>query len=205
MKTIECFRATSLLLRIVSVFGLLLSTMIPTALAGPVDEAEQIASLANFHGGLVIHVGCGDGKLNTSLRLADNCVVQGLQSNSKRVETARANIRATGLYGPISVIHWHGEKLPYVDNLTSLVVCEDAGVVPLGELMRVLRPHGAVVIKQSVKWIVNFKPQLQGTDEWEQHYHGADNNAVAIDTWKQEVTAHLRVTDDTRETKGKLK
>jgi outer membrane protein assembly factor BamB len=29
---------------------------------------------------------------------------------------------------------------------------------------------------------VTFKPQLQGTDEWEQHYHGADNNAVAQDT-----------------------
>ncbi|MCK4293843.1 MAG: PQQ-binding-like beta-propeller repeat protein [Planctomycetes bacterium] len=182
MKTIECFRATSLSLRIVSVLGMLLATTVPAALAGPADEAEQIASLAGFHGGLVIHVGCGDGKLTASLRLADNCVVQGLQSDAKRVETARAAIRATGLYGPVSVIHWRGNRLPYVDNLASLVVCENPGAVPPGELTRVLRPHGAAVVKRGGKWTVTFKPQLQGTDEWEQHYHGADNNAVAQDT-----------------------
>jgi len=182
MHTIECFRTTSLSLRIVSVLGMLFATTVATALAGPADEAEQIASLAGFHGGLVIHVGCGDGKLTAALRLADNCVVQGLQSDAKRVETARAAIRATGLYGPVSVIHWHGKKLPYVDNLASLVVCEDAGAVPSGEIMRVLRPYGAAVVKRNGKWMVTVKPQLEGTDEWEQHYHGADNNAVARDT-----------------------
>jgi outer membrane protein assembly factor BamB len=147
-----------------------------------VDEAQQIASVAGFHGGLVIHVGCRDGKLTAALRLADNCVVQGLQSDAKRVEAARASIRATGLYGPVSVVHWSGKKLPYVDNLASLVVCEDAGAVPPDELMRVLRPHGAAVVKRGSKWTVAFKPEPQGTDEWEQHYHGADNNAVARDT-----------------------
>ncbi|MCX5772952.1 MAG: PQQ-binding-like beta-propeller repeat protein, partial [Candidatus Hydrogenedentes bacterium] len=115
-------------------------------------------------------------------RLADNCVVQGLETDAKRVETARAAIRASGLYGPVSVMHWSGRKLPYVDNLATLVVCEDAGAVPAGELLRVLRPHGAAVVKQDGKWTVSVKPQLQGTDEWQQHYHGADNNAVAQDT-----------------------
>ena len=182
MQTIKCFRATSLSLWIVSVLGMLLATTVAAALAGPADEAEQIASLAGFHGGLVIHVGCGDGKLTAALRLADNCVVQGLQRDARRVETARVAIRATGLYGPVSVIHWSGGKLPYVDNLASLVVCEDAGGVPPGELTRVLRPYGAAVVKRDGKWTVTFKPQLQGTDEWEQHYHGADNNAVAQDT-----------------------
>jgi len=182
MKTIEYSRAVSLSLRIVSVLGMLLVTKVPAVLAGPADEAEQIASLAGFHGGLVIYVDCGDGQLTTALRLADNCVVQGLQSDAKRVEAARAAIRATGLYGPVSVIHWRGRKLPYVDNLASLVVCEDAGAVAPGELRRVLRPYGAAVVKRGGKWTVTFKPQLQGTDEWEQHYHGADNNAVAQDT-----------------------
>ena len=182
MQTIESFRATSVSLRMVSVLGILLATTAPAALAGPADEAERIASLAGFHGGLVIHVGCGDGKLTAAMRLADNCVVQGLQTDAKRVETARAAIRGTGLYGPVSVIHWSGKRLPYVDNLATLVVCENAGAVPAGELMRVLRPHGAAVVKRDGKWSVTVKPQLPGTDEWEQHYHGADNNAVAQDT-----------------------
>ncbi|MFH1922552.1 MAG: PQQ-binding-like beta-propeller repeat protein [Planctomycetota bacterium] len=182
MQTIESFCARSVSLWIVSVLGILLATTVPDALAGPADEAERIASLAGFHGGLVIHVGCGDGRLTAALRLADNCVVQGLEVDAKRVETACAAIRANGLYGPVSVIHWSGKRLPYVDNLATLVVCEDAGTVPAGELTRVLRPYGAAVVKRDGKWTVSVKPQLRGTDQWEQHYHGADNNAVAQDT-----------------------
>ncbi len=182
MQATKCFRAASVSVRIGAVLGILLATTAPAALAGPADEAEQIASLADFHGGLAIHVGCGDGRLTAALRLADNCVVQGLQPDAERVETARAAIRALGVYGPVSVIHWSGKKLPYVDNLATLVVCEDAGAVPPGELMRVLRPFGAAVVKQDGKWTVTFKPQLPDTDQWEQHFHGADNNAVAEDT-----------------------
>jgi outer membrane protein assembly factor BamB len=69
-----------------------------------------------------------------------------------------------------------------VDNLATLVVCEDAGAVAADELLRVLRPHGAAAVKRNGKWTVSFKRPLEGTDEWQQHYHGADNNAVARDT-----------------------
>jgi len=182
MRTIGSLRAASVSLRIASVLGLVLAATAPAAVGGPADEARQIASLAGFHGGLVIHVGCGDGRLTPALRLADNCVVQGLEADAERVETARAAIRAAGAYGPVSVIHWRGRKLPYVDNLATLVVCEDAGAVPPAELMRVLRPYGAMAVKRDGKWTVTVKPKLQGTDEWEQHFHGADNNAVARDT-----------------------
>ncbi len=182
MQTIECFRARFLSLRIVLVLAMLLATTVPAALAGPADEAEQIAFLAGFRGGLVIHIGCEDGQLTAALRLADNCVVQGLEADAKGVERARAAIRVTGKYGPVSVIHWSGKKLPYVDNLATLVVCEDTGAVPPGEIMRVLRPYGAAVVKRHGKWTVIVKPRLEGTDQWEQHYHGADNNAVAQDT-----------------------
>jgi len=155
--------------------------MVPFALAGPVDEAKHIASLAGFHGGLVLHVGCGNGELTAALRLAESCVVQGLETDAKRVETARSAIRASGAYGPVSVIHWSGGRLPYVDNLATLVVCEDAGVVRAEELVRVLRPHGVAAVKRDGRWTVTIKPQLEGTDEWRQHFHGADNNAVARD------------------------
>ncbi|MFZ5830447.1 MAG: PQQ-binding-like beta-propeller repeat protein, partial [Planctomycetota bacterium] len=160
---------------------LMLSTASAT-FAGPADDAQQIASMANFHGGLVIHIGCGDGKLTAALRQADNCTVQGLETDAKRVEAARATIRELGKYGPVSVIGFDGQRLPYVDNLATLVVCEDAAAVPAEEAMRVLRPHGALVSKRDGKWTATVKPQLPGTDEWQQHFYGADNNAVAEDT-----------------------
>jgi outer membrane protein assembly factor BamB len=183
MQATESFRATSVSLRIISALVVLLVTIAPAVSASPADEAEQIASLAGFHGGLVIHVGCGDGKLTAALRLADNCVVQGLEADAERVEAARAAIRASGRYGPVSVIHWRERRLPYVDNLVTLVVCEDTGAVPAREIMRVLRPFGAAVAKRDGQWtVLTVKPQLPGTDQWEQHFHGADNNAVAQDT-----------------------
>ncbi|MHB8900856.1 MAG: outer membrane protein assembly factor BamB family protein [Thermoguttaceae bacterium] len=175
-------RAASSSMRIASFLGFALAALAPPVLAGPAEEAEAIASLARFHGGLVIHVGCGDGNLTAALRRAENCVVQGLESDAKLVETARATIRTLGLYGPVSVVGWSGKELPYVDNLATLVVCEHSDVVPAGELMRVLRPFGALAVKQGGKWTVVVKPQQPGTDQWEQHYHGADNNAVAQDT-----------------------
>jgi len=57
MQKVESLRATSVSLRIVLVLGILLATTGGPVLAGPADEAMQIASLAGFHGGFVIHVG----------------------------------------------------------------------------------------------------------------------------------------------------
>lgn len=155
---------------------------VPSVWAGPAEDAKQIAALAGFHGGLVVHVGCGDGKLTAALRLADNCIVQGLETQAAAVEKARQTIRESGLYGPVSAMQWDGKKLPYVDNLATLVVCEDAQAVPANELLRVLRPYGAAVVKRDGQWRATLKPQLAGADEWEQHFRGADNNAVAQDT-----------------------
>jgi len=182
MRRIRPFFATFVVLRIALVFCIVLAMKVPVAFAGPADEARQIASSARFHGGLVIHVGCGDGQLTAALRLADNCVVQGLEADAQRVETARAAIRQLGVYGPVSVIQWSGKTLPYVDNLATLVVCEAPDAVPASELVRVLRPFGAVVVKKNGEWTATVKPQLPNTDQWEQHFHGADNNAVAQDT-----------------------
>jgi len=166
---------------LIFMFSMLLALGSLAAPGNMVDEARQIAALADFHGGLIIHVGCADGRLTAALRMADNCVVQGLENDARQVAAARETIRSLGLYGPVSVIRWDGKKLPYVNNLASLVVCEDVSAVSPGELMRVVRPFGAVVVKKNGKWKATFKPRQPGTDEWQQHYHGADNNAVAQD------------------------
>jgi outer membrane protein assembly factor BamB len=160
----------------------LLSLAAGRASAEATEEARQIASAANFHGGLVIHIGCGDGRLTAALRLGENCTVQGFDTDPSRVEAARTAIRQRGGYGPISVIRWNGEKLPHVDNLATLVVCEDLDAARRAEALRVVRPFGALVSKRNGKWQATFKPQMRRTDQWGQHFKGADNNAVAQDT-----------------------
>ncbi|MCL4201311.1 MAG: PQQ-binding-like beta-propeller repeat protein [Pirellulaceae bacterium] len=181
MQTNELFRATSVSTRMRWGLAVLIVATTSAVDAGPMDDAKQIAALAGFHGGLIVHVGCGDGQLTAALRVADNCVVQGLESDAERVETARGTIRARGLYGPVSIIHWSQRKLPYVDNLATLVVCDEPNAIAVDELLRILRPHGALAMKRDGKWTVSVKPPLAGTDDWQQHFRSADNNAVAQD------------------------
>jgi len=93
------------------------------AWAAPADEAGQILSAAGVKGGLVVHLGCGDGKLTAALRASDSYLVHGLDADAANVEKARAHIRSLGLYGPVSVQRWADvARLPYADNFVNLLV-----------------------------------------------------------------------------------
>ncbi len=154
--------------------------------------ARDILNAAGVRGGLVVHVGCGrsggsaqPGALAAALRAGDAYVVHGLAREAATVEAARATVRARGAYGPVSVDRLirsdpfgTGPRLPYVDNLVSLLVAEDPGEVPIPEVMRVLAPGGVAMV--GGKKIV--KPRPAGLDEWTHFLHGPDNNAVAADT-----------------------
>ena len=76
-------------------------------------------------GGIVVHLGCGDGKLTTALRQNDLYLVQGLESDQALIQSARKYVSDQGLYGPVSIEFFNGSKLPYADNLINLFVAED--------------------------------------------------------------------------------
>lgn len=144
-------------------------------------EAQRILEDAGVTGGLVVHLGCGDGKLTAALRARESIVVQGLDRDSDRVEQARRYVRSLGLYGPVSIDLISGTRLPYVDNLVRLVIVEDAGAIATDEVMRVLAPLGVAYVKQEGRWVGRIKPWPDGMDQWQQHFYGADNNAVSHD------------------------
>jgi len=145
------------------------------------DQAREILDATGVTGGLVVHLGCGDGKLTAALRAGDAYTVQGLDPDAKNVEAARRHIQSLGLYGPVSVEPLSGARLPYVDNLVRLLVAEDPGGVGMDEIMRVVAPLGVAYVKQGGAWTKTVKPWPEGMDEWQQHFHDADNNAVAHD------------------------
>lgn len=138
------------------------------------QTAKQILDTADINGGLIVHVGCGDGNVTAALHANDSCTVQGLDED---VTAARHTIQSQGLYGKVTAEPWTGERLPYVDNLVNLIVADQLGKLPMQEVLRVLAPGGVAVIdgKKTVK------PRPKEMDEWQQHYHNADNNAVARD------------------------
>ena len=150
---------------------------------------------ADIKGGLIVHVGCGDGTLCTALGEDPNYVVQGLHRDPLAVAKARSTVRAKGNYGRVSIRHWEGESLPYADNLVNLiVVSSDESRVSPAEIARVLAPRGVAFVPKGMA--VNsleqqpsssgldkyVKPVPEAIDDWPHYFYGADNNAVSRDT-----------------------
>jgi len=176
------------MLRIVTAVTFCLATMLTCAAPGasgaegPQAEAKQILEAAGVTGGLVVHVGCGEGKLTTALGAADNILVHGLDTSAKNITAARRHIRSLGACGKVSVECLTSTRLPYADNTVNLVVSDNLGKVAPGEVMRVLAPGGAAHIKTGGKWTKTVKPRPETIDEWTHFLHGPNNNAVAADT-----------------------
>jgi outer membrane protein assembly factor BamB len=141
-------------------------------------RARQILDATGIRGGLVVHIGCGDGKLTAALYANESYLVHGIDTDGVDIAKARLYIRSKNLYGPVSVARYNGKTLPYGDNIVNLIVAETLGNVSTEEAMRVLTPLGAMVVggKKTVK------PWPKNIDDWPQYLNKADNNAVAKDS-----------------------
>jgi outer membrane protein assembly factor BamB len=167
--------------------------------------ARRILQATGVQGGLIVHLGCGDGRLTAALRANDRYLVQGLDTDEEDVQKARRHADSLGLYGPVSIDHFDGNRLPYVDNLANLVVAEDLGEVSMDEVTRVLAPlrvalvpgdsaqgsaargHGTGVRVETVeigggRWRKVVKAWPAEIDEWTHWLHDSDSNPVARDT-----------------------
>jgi len=173
-----------------------------------VDRAEQLLEITGVKGGLIVHVGCGDGKLTADLRCNDSYIVHGLDVNAVNITKAQEHIRKRGLYGAVSVELWNKDYLPYTDNTVNLVVVTRLGEGPSRsrtsskfqlsseEIARVLAPNGVALLREGVKsqvsglilqpsargWTKLVKPWPSEIDEWTHFLYDATGNAVAKDT-----------------------
>ena len=173
-------------------------------------RAREILDATGVKGGLVVHLGCGNGKLTAALRVNDSYLVHGLDADPANVENARAHVRALGLYGKMSIECLGGARLPYANNLVNLVVVSvDETQVSREELMRVLAPGGVALISEvrdqkseisrgaerlrvptaaagevnvdGRKWAKLVKRWPKEIDEWAHVLYDASNNAVGSD------------------------
>lgn len=145
--------------------------------AEPRPWAEEILARTGVQGGLIVHVGCGEGERTAALRRNEAYLVHGLETDAAKVEAARRRLLSQGVYGPVSVAWFSGKRLPYIEDAVNLVVADDLGSVPMSEVMRVLAPNGSA-------WIggkITVKPRPQGMDEWTHYLHDPSNNCVAHD------------------------
>ncbi len=146
------------------------------------EQAREILAASGVRGGIVVHLGCGRGRLTAALRADDAYLVRGLDEEKEQISAAREYLRSRGLYGPVSVAHRESARLPFADNLVNLVVSQEDTRVSLDEIMRVLAPGGVACLKQAGKWNTTVKPWPKDIDEWTHWLHDASNNPVAEDT-----------------------
>ena len=168
---------------VMSLAGLLMQGS-ETAQAAVAEDARQILDATGARGGLIVHLGCGDGQLTTALHASESFLVHGLDADATNVAKARERFRSLGLLGKVTADHWTQKALPYADNLVNLIVAEDLGPGAPGmeEVLRVLCPDGIAYIKTGGKWTKTVKPRPKALDEWTHFLHGPDNNAVSQDT-----------------------
>jgi SAM-dependent methyltransferase len=142
--------------------------------------AKKILADTGVSGGLVVHLGCGDGKLTAALRAGPGYRVPGLDGDASRVAAARRHLRSLGVYGPVAVDRLHGKTLPYVDDSVNLVIAEGLTVTE-AEVLRVLAPGGVVYRKKRTEWEKQVKPRPKNHDKWTHYLHDATGNQVAHD------------------------
>ncbi len=145
-------------------------------------QADPILKATGTTGGLIVHLGCGEGKLTAALHVGPGYLVQGLDRDGQNVAKARAHIQSLGLYGRVSVDRLVGDGLPYIDNFVNLVVAERPGDIPMAEVLRILVPGGVAYVKNGAAWAKTVKPRPGEIDEWTHFFHDATGNPVAHDT-----------------------
>ena len=151
------------------------------------DAASRMATRlledSGTAGGLVVHLGCGDGRVTAALCAGQAYLVHGLDRDPAKVAAVHNYIDSLGLSGKVSVERLSGDKLPYIDNLVRLLVAEDLGEVTVEEALRVVCPGGSLLVKNADgTWLATVKPRPDDIDEWTHYLHGPANNAVAEDS-----------------------
>ena len=135
----------------------------PVADADVQKETRAIIEEAGVKGGLVVHLGCGDGKETARLFAGGSSLVQGLDTDEASVMEARDHLRSEKLYGRITATQFDGRTLPYRDNLVNMIVATAPGSVSRKEMIRVLAPRGIALIKEGRRWSKVVKPGDDGT------------------------------------------
>ena len=66
--------------------------------SAPAADADQTIPGSGVKGGLVVHLGAGDGKTTATLRVNESYIVHGLEADAAKTAAARTYLHKEGLY-----------------------------------------------------------------------------------------------------------
>ena len=140
------------------------------------ESAREILDESGVTGGLIVHIGCGDGKLTAALGAGEGYIVQGLDTSTSNVDKARKYFNDKGLNGKVTARAYDGKTLPYRGNVVNLIVASGAAV-PDKEITRVLAPKGVAFIDGKKR----VKPRPGQLGEWTHYHHDPQGTMVGLD------------------------
>ncbi|MCF7849456.1 MAG: PQQ-binding-like beta-propeller repeat protein [Kiritimatiellales bacterium] len=197
-STIKSWKPVSGITLMICLSALVLSAVPGKAKTTEID-ARSLIEASRINGGLLVHVGCGDGTLSADLRTTSSFLVHAIDPDPLHVAAARKHLQSLGLSGQVAVSHFNGKDLPYVDGLVNLMVVSSGQNLKAHEIARVLAPRGVVMIAGNSFQTVN-SPQLVSSktdipgwsmftktvppeiDDWTHYLHGPDGHVMSSDS-----------------------
>ena len=144
-------------------------------------RARKLLRKIGDRDGLIVHVGCDNGRLTAELCGSWPGVVQGLDTDRADVRKTRRYLRSGGLDDQAGARTWNGRRLPYVDNLVNVLVVSEAAEVREKDMMRVLAPRGTALLEKDGQWVKKSHSWPPEIDEWTHWLHDPSGNAVSSD------------------------
>lgn len=137
--------------------------------------------LADHAGGVLVHVGCGNGSLLRRFGTNEAFYAVGLDTNTANVAVLRETLREEEYGGRVLVDEWNGTDLPFIDHFVNALVLENPCSVSPAEVQRVLVPGGKAYRLQGTNWVAELKPRPAEMDEWTHWDYSAANNRCSRD------------------------
>jgi len=157
------------------------------------QSAQELVDAAGFKGGVVVHVGCGDGALAIEIhRIVPNSLVHGIDVQASQVQQIRSNLFDKGSDGKVTFGGWDGKTVPLVADFVNLLIIGDGQTVSSQEINRVLAPGGTAVMIKGRELETVSKSRPADIDEWTHYLYGVDNNPVSKDKRVKPPLYHLQ-------------
>jgi outer membrane protein assembly factor BamB len=180
------------------------------------DAAETAIQSAGRSKGYCLVIGVGTGQLAAEIVRRSEFYVVACDRDLARVQVARQNLAAAGLYGKRVVVHHVPHELEYPDFFANLIVSEsvlDTGTLPWNPTPK-LQPYGGTIVlgnpqgqlntslwpgsqlsawqtlkgKSDVSWLIARRGALPGAGEWS---HGNADPANTVCSQESRVGRDL--------------
>ncbi len=159
----------------------LLAALTARAGADPAAGGARLPDAAKARRGLIVHLGCGDGRLAAALARREGVVVRALDADAANVAAARRRFHDAGVAARASAGVHAGGPLPFADRFVNVLIV--SGPAPADEeIRRVLTPGGVALVGDGDGgWAKTVLPWPDELDGWSHWNHGPDGNPVSRD------------------------